>query len=141
MSTTFTKINKFVLNMGNKVFNLGSDQLKIALTNTLPVVSTANQYSDLTSPLATTNLSGGSPFNLTTTSFTQSSGTAKLIIVDLTLTATGAVGPFQYVVLYDDTATNKELIGFYDYGSSISLGNGDTFTVDFDGSAGVLTIA
>ena len=138
---SFTKTNKFVLNLGNKVFNLSSDSLKVALTNTLPVVATVNQYSDLTSPLATTNLSGGTPFTLTTTSYTQTSGTSKLLIVDLVLTATGAVGPFQYVVLYDDTATNKEIIGFYDYGSSLSLGNGDTFTIDFDGSAGVLTIA
>jgi hypothetical protein len=141
MAVAFTKIDKFVLNMGDKVFNLAGDQLKIALTNTLPVVATANQYSDLTAPLATTNLSGATPFNLTTTSFTQTSGTAKLIIVDLVLTATGAVGPFRYIVIYDDTATNKELIGFYDYGSSVTLHNGDTFTIDFDGSAGVLTIA
>ncbi len=91
--------------------------------------------------VATTNLSGGTPFNLTTTSFTQTSGTAKLIIADLTLTATGAVGPFRYVVIYDDTATNKELIGFYDYGSSVTMASGDTFTIDFDGSAGVLTVA
>jgi hypothetical protein len=141
MAVAFTKIDKFVLNMGDKVFNLAGDQLKIALTNTLPVVATANQYSDLTAPLATTNLSGATPFNLTTTSFTQTSGTAKLIIVDLVLTATEAVGPFRYIVIYDDTATNKELIGFYDYGSSVTLYNGDTFTIDFDGSAGVLTIA
>jgi hypothetical protein len=141
MAVAFTKIDKFVLNMGDKVFNLAGDQLKIALTNTLPVVATANQYSDLTAPLATTNLSGATPFNLTTTSFTQTSGTAKLIIVDLVLTATEAVGPFRYIVIYDDTATNKELIGFYDYGSSVTLHNGDTFTIDFDGSAGVLTIA
>ncbi len=141
MATAFTKTNKFVLNLGNKVFNLGSDQLKVALTATLPVVSTVNQYSDLSSPLATTNLSGGSPFNVTTTSYTQTSGTAKLLLAQLTLTATGAVGPFQYVVLYDDTATNKEIIGFYDYGSSVTLQNGDTFLIGFDTSAGVLTIA
>lgn len=141
MAVSFTKTNKFILNLGTKVFNLSSDSLKIALTNTLPTVSTVNQYSDLTSPLATTNLSGATPFNLTTTSFTQTSGTAKLILVDLVLTATGSVGPFQYVVLYDDTATNKEIIGFYDYGSSITLTAGQTFTIDFDGSAGVITNA
>lgn len=141
MSTSFTKVNKFVLNLGSKVFNLSSDQLKIALTNTAPTASTANQYSDITSPIASTNLSGATPFNITTTSFTQTSGTAKLILADLTLTATGDVGPFRYVVLYSDTATNKELIGYYDYGSSISLASGDTFTIDFDGTNGVLTLA
>ena len=74
--------------------NDGGDQLKVALTNTQPVVATANQYSDLTAPLATTNLVGATPFNLTTTSYLQASGTAKLIIADLVLTASGAVGPF-----------------------------------------------
>lgn len=137
----FVKTNKFVLNLGSKVFNLATDQLKVALTNTQPTVATVNQYSDLTSPLTTTNLSGATPFNVTTTSFTQTSGTAKLILADLVLTATGAVGPFQYVVLYSDTATNKEIIGFYDYGSSISLANTNTFTIDFDASGGAITIA
>ena len=91
--------------------------------------------------MAATNLSGATPFNITTTSFTQASGTAKLILADLTLTATGAVGPFRYVVLYSDTATNKELIGFYDYGSAVTLAAADTFKIDFDASNGVLTIA
>ena len=141
MAVTFTKIYKFVLNLWNKVFNLSSDQLMIALTNTLPVASTANQYSDITSPLATTNLSGGTPFNLTTTSYTQLSGTASLILADLVLTATGVVGPFRYMVLYDNAATNKELIGFYDYGTSVTLGNTDTFTLDFDNVNGVLTLS
>lgn len=141
MSVALTKVDKFALNVGSKVFNLATDQLKVALTNTQPTVATANQYSDLVSPLATTNLSGATPFNITTTSFTQTSGTAKLILADLTLTATGAVGPFRYVVLYSDTATNKELIGFYDYGSSVTLAAADTFKVDFDATNGVLTIA
>lgn len=141
MSVALTKVDKFALNVGSKVFNLATDQLKVALTNTQPTVATANQYSDLVSPLATTNLSGATPFNITTTSFTQASGTAKLILDDLTLTATGAVGPFRYVVLYSDTATNKELIGFYDYGSSVTLAAADTFKVDFDATNGVLTIA
>ncbi len=141
MSVAMTKVDKFVLNLGSKIFNLASDQLKVALTNTAPTASTVNQYSDLTSPLATTNLSGATPFNITTTSYTQTSGTAKLILADLTLTATGAVGPFRYIVLYSDTATNDEIIGFYDYGSSVTLASGDTFTIDFDASNGVLTVA
>jgi hypothetical protein len=138
---SYTKINKFVLNVGNKVFNLGSDQLKIALTNTLPDVATVNQYSDLTAPLSTANLSGANPYNLTTTSYTQTSGTSKLILANLTLTATGSVGPFRYLVIYDDAATNKELIGFYDYGSNITLGTSDTFTLSFDGTNGVIQLA
>lgn len=141
MSVALTKVDKFALNVGSKVFNLATDQLKVALTNTAPTAATDNQFSDLVSPLATTNLSGATPFNITTTSFTQTSGTAKLILADLTLTATGAVGPFRYVVLYSDTAANKELIGSYDYGSSVTLAAADTFKLDFDQTNGVLTIA
>jgi hypothetical protein len=133
---TFTKVDKFVLNLGSKVFNLASDTLKVALTNTIPTVATANQLSNITE-ISYTNLSART---VTTTSFTQTSGTAKLVLADLVLTASGAVGPFQYVVLYDDTASNDELIGFYDYGSALTLDNGDSFTIDFDASAGALTI-
>lgn len=137
---TYVKFQPFVEKLAEKAHNLGSDQLKVALTNTAP--SAANGvYTDLTSPLAATNLSGATPFNLTTSSSAQTSGTYKLVIADLVLTATGAVGPFRYIVVYNDTATNDELICYADYGSSISLATGETFTIDFDGTNGLLTIA
>lgn len=133
---SFNKFNSFVEAIAEKVHNLGSDQLVVALTNTVPN-ATDTQLSNITQ-ISYTNLSSR---NITTTSSSQTSGTYKLVLTDLVLTATGSVGPFRYVVLYNDTATNDELIGYYDYGSSISLASGETFTIDFDGSAGVLTIA
>lgn len=138
----FNKFDAFVEHLAEKVHNLGSDQLKIALTNTAPVAGNS-VYGDLTSPLPTTNLSGATPFNVTTSSSAQTSGTYKLVLADLVLTATGAVGPFRYIVLFNDTPTSPAdpLIGWYDYGSSISLANGETFTIDFDGTSGVLTLA
>lgn len=57
------------------------------------------------------------------------------------MTASGSVGPFQYVVIYNDTATNDELIGWYDYGSALTLANTDTFTLDFDATNGLLQLA
>jgi hypothetical protein len=137
---SYQKFNAFVEHLAEKVHNLGSDQLKVALTNTAPVAGNS-VYADLTSPLDGTNLSGGTPFNITTSTSAQTSGTYKLVLADLTLTATGSVGPFRYVVLYNDTASSDQLIGFYDYGSSITLNSGDTFVIDFDGTGGVLTIA
>lgn len=139
---TFNKFQQFVEDLAKKVHNLSSDQLKVALTNTDPT-ATAETYSNLTSPLAGTNLNGATPFNVTTTSAEQTSGTLKLICADLVLTATGSVGPFRYVVLYNDTPTSPAdpLIGYWDYGSSITLANGETFTIDFDGSAGVLQLS
>lgn len=138
---TLTKFEKFSENLGKGVFNLSTDQLKIALTNTAPNAATDSVYADITSPIAGTNLDGATPFNVTTTSFAQTGGTAKLVLADLTLTATGSVGPFQYVVLYSDTASNKELIGYYDYGSAVTLSTNDTFKVDWDGTNGAITIA
>jgi hypothetical protein len=133
---SFNKINSFVEFLAEKRINLGSDQLVVALTNTAHT-STWDELADLTQ-ISYTNLSSR---NITTTSSSQTSGTYKLVLADLVLTASGAVGPFRYIYIYDDTATNDDLIGYYDYGSSISLASGDTFTIDFDGTNGVLTIA
>jgi len=134
---TFNKINSFVEAVAEKVHNLGSDQLKIALTNTAHT-SSWTKLSDLTE-VSYTNLSTR---NLTTTSSAQTSGTYKLVISDITLTSSGGTtGPFQYIYIYNDTATNKELIGYYNYGSSITLQDTDTLTIDFDGTNGLLQIA
>ena len=134
----FNKTNSFVEAIIKKVHNLQSDALKVALCAAANApVATNTQLSNLTE-ISYTNCSARA---LTTTSCVQTSGTLKLLIVDLVLTASGTVGPFRYVVLYNDTATNKELIGWYDYGSDLTLASGETFTIDFDGSAGVLTIA
>lgn len=133
---TYTKFNTFVADIANKVHNLGSDQLKVALTNTLPV-NTNTILANITE-ISYTNISTR---NITLTSSVQTSGTYKLIIADLVLTASGSVGPFRYAVIYNSTASGGPLIAWYDYGSSISLANGDTFTLDFDNVNGLLQIA
>lgn len=134
---TYTKFQPLVEALAEKVHNLGSDQLKVALTNTAPNATdaTLSQITEITY----TNLSSR---DLTTDSSAQTSGTYKLVIDDLILTASGGtVGPFRYVVIYNDTATNDELIAYFDYGASITLNNGETFTLDFDGTNGILQIA
>lgn len=111
------------------------------LTNTAPTSAGAVK-SDITDISSGNGYTAGGTAS-TITSSTQTSGTEKWILTDVVFTASGAVGPFRYVVLYNDTQTSpvKPLIAWWDYGSSISLANGDTFTVDFDGTNGVLTIA
>jgi hypothetical protein len=136
---TFSKFQSFVEKLAEKVHNLGSDVIKVMLTNTAPSASASNVKADITEITAGNGYTAGGTA-ATITSSAQTAGVYKLILEDVVFSATGSVGPFRYVVLYNDTATNKDLIGFYDYGSSISLSNGETFTVDFDPSAGVLTI-
>ena len=61
---------------------------------------------------------------------------------DLTLTASGgSVAPFRYVVIYNDTATNDELIGFYDYGSDLTLANGESLLIDFSAANGMIQLS
>ena len=133
---SYNKFNAFVLDITNKVHNLGSDVLTIALTDVAPV-ATNSVLANLTQ-ISYTNLSARVP---TITSNTQTSGTEKLILADLVLTASGTVAQFRYVVLYNDTAASDQLIAWWDYGSEINMLNTDTLTLDIDGTNGVLQIA
>lgn len=136
---TFNKFQSFVEAVAEKAHNLGSDTLKVALTNTAPV-NTNTVLANITQISAGNGYTTGGTA-ATTSSSAQSSGTYKLVLADVVFTATGAMGPFRYAVLYNATATSNELIGWWDYGSSITLASGETFTVDFDATNGVLQIA
>jgi len=133
---SFNKFNSFTEALAEKVHNLGSDTLKIALTNVAPV-ATNTVLANITE-ISYTNLSSRT---VTVTASSQTSGTYKLVASDLVLTASGTVPTFRYAVLYNDTATNDELIAWWDRGTSVDLISTDTFTVDFDPTNGVLQIA
>lgn len=144
---TFTKINDFVEHVAEGVHNLGSNQLVIALSNTAPASESSNPSADGNGVLANvtqvsyTNLSTR---NITTSTSAQTSGTYKLVLTDLVLTSSGGTtGPFRYVYVYNDTPTSPAdpLIGYYDYGSALTLNDGETLTIDFDATNGLLQIA
>lgn len=136
----FNKFDSFVAALANKVHNLGADSLKVMLSNTAPVAG--NTIKTNITEIAAGNgyTAGGNAAALTSSS--QTAGLYKLVLADpATWTAAGGtIGPFRYVVLYNDTATSKELIGWWDYGASITLQIGETFTADLDQAAGVLTL-
>ena len=135
-TSALNKFNSFTEAVAEKVHNLGSDVLEVALTNTLPV-NTNTVLANITQ-VTYTNLNART---LTVSGSSQTSGVYKLTITDKTLTSTGgSTGPFRYVVLFNQTATNDELIGWYDYGSSITLGDGESLVLNFDDANGVLTI-
>lgn len=144
---TFVKLNGFVEHLAEGVHDLGADQFVVALSNTAPgsegtppTGATGTNVLANVTQITYTNLSSR---NVTTSASAQSSGTYKLTLTDLVLTASGSVGPFRYVYLYNDTPTSPAdpLVCYWDYASSITLANGETFTVNFDDAGGVLTIA
>jgi hypothetical protein len=133
---TLNKVDSFVENLAEQKINLGGTGLKVALTNTAHT-ATWDELADLTQ----IDYTYCSSRVITVSSSAQTSGTYKLVLTDLVLTASGgAIGPFRYVYIYDDASTGDKLIGYYDYGSAITVTDGNTFTIDWDGSAGALTI-
>ena len=142
---SFVKINDFVANAVENM-DLESDQLAIALSNTAPGSESSNPTADTNGILGNVtqiSYSNLSSRNLTTTSSGQSGGVYKLVLADLTLTASsGSVAAFRYIYIYNDTVSSPAdpLIGYYDYGSSLTLNDGDTFTIDFSPSNGVIQL-
>jgi hypothetical protein len=143
--TAFTKLNGFVEHLGTGVHNLNTGAITVALSNTAPG-SESTPPTGAASACILANVTQISYTNLSTrafsgVSYSQSSGTGTLSASDLVLTASGSVGPFRYVYVYNDTPTSPAdpLIGYWDYGSSISLANGETFTIDLPGN--ILTVA
>ena len=141
---SFNKVNDFVVNAVHNM-DLESDQLAVALTNTAPGSESSNPTADgngIVGNLTQISYSNCSSRNLTTSSSSQSSGVYKLVVADLTLTASGTVGPFRYIYIFDDTVSSPAdpIIGYYDYGTSLTLNNGDTFTLDFSPSNGVIQL-
>lgn len=139
---TFNKYQQFVEDLGNKVHDLVgiNDTLKIALTNTAPNAATHAVLADITELVAGNGYSAGGTD--AQNDGTESGGTLTVTGVDVVFTASGGtIGPFRYAVLYNDTPASPAdpLIGWWDYGSAVTLQIGETFTVDF--GASLFTIA
>lgn len=136
-SSTLTIFKKWLEYEAEGVVNAATDQFTVALTDSAPNASTGQTLADITE-VAYTNLSSR---NLTTTSSAMDGATYELIVQDLTLTSTGGpTGPFRYVVIFDNTPTSPAdpLVGYLDYGASITLADGDSLTLNFSETSGIL---
>lgn len=135
----FNKFNAFVNDIATKVHNLGSDNLKVMLSNVAPVATNAIK-TDIT------EIAGGNGYTANGTQATlsssgQTSGTYKLVLNNVTFTASGgSIATFRYAVLYNSTAASGNLIGWYDYGTGVTVTTGNSFQVQFDGTNGVLQL-
>lgn len=139
---TFVKFQRFVTDLAAGVhtaaLNADTDTLKVYLTNTAPTVSTNAVKADL-AEIATGNGYTGAVDVLNAAS--TATGTITVAGTDVVITASGAVGPFRYVVLFNDTPISPAdpLIGCWDYGSAVTLASGETFTTDFGASLFAVT--
>jgi hypothetical protein len=137
---TYNKFQDFVEQLGKGVHQLhaAGHTLKCYLTNNAPSASADAVKADLA---GITEENGYAPADAQN-DYTEASGTGTLTGVDITFTASGGdVGPFQYVVLYNDTPTSPAdpLIAWWDYGSALTLHDADSFKVDF--AASIFTLA
>ena len=138
----FNKYNDFTRAVLAGTHRFGTHVVKAAFTNTAPDVA-HTQLSQINQIATGGGYTGGAGGGLTldNVTLTTTDGVARVTIDDEVFTASGTVGPFRYVVLYNDTATNDPLLGWYDYGVPIVLRANESLTLDFDGTNGVLTLA
>jgi hypothetical protein len=118
--------------------NFAGDTIKVLLTNTAPVATNT-----IRSQLIEITAQNGYPaggLTLPVTSSNQTNGLYRVIVSDITLTATGAIGPFRYIVTYNSTSGTNPLISWYDYGSSLTLNTGESFLFDFDNTNGLFSV-
>ena len=152
-TSAFYKFNCLTEDLAEGGHNWAADTLKAFFTNTVPnvadtvvnetgatlVVGTTSNAAEIT---AANNYSkGGVTVSLNTSS--QSGGVYKLIVNDPTFVATGNIGTFRYVVLYNATSRTNATrcpIGWYDYGTGLNMTNNESLLLDFDGANGVLSM-
>lgn len=135
---TYNKFNDFVEQLGLETHQLNTDTLKVYLTNNAPSASGDAVLADLAEIAAGNGYTAGGVDIQNT--WSEASGTATLVGTDVTWTASGgAIAQFRYVVLYNDTAANDNLICWWDYGSAVDLAAGESFTVNFGSSVFTLT--
>ena len=138
----FNKFQDFVEQLGKGIHHLhaAGDTLKVYLSNTAPNAATHAVKADLAEITAEHGYPAGGTDSQN--DYTESGGTGMMTGTDIVFTASGGtVGPFRYAVLYNDTPTSPAdpLVGWWDYGSSITLQDGESFTVDFGASVLALT--
>lgn len=126
---SFVKYQCFVGDLGLKAHDLNADQLNVMLTNSAPNAATHAVKADVT------QVANGGGYTTdgadTQNTYSQSGGTGSCVGTDVVFTATTGFGPFRYVVLFNKTTATGLLVGYWDYGSSITLAAGETFTTDF----------
>lgn len=131
---TYNKFQDFSEQLVRGVHDWDANTFKIALTNTAPTATqTTWNLTDHPAPAAANGYTAGG--TATTIAVSETTGTTTVTGTQVVFTATaGGIGPFRYAVLYNDTATSPAdaAVAYWDYGSSVTLADTETFTVKFN---------
>ena len=139
----FTFFHEFKKYLGDGTIDLDTHTFKAALTNTAPTAGTDTVLANITQ---IANGNGYTTGGVTLASVTWSETGAGLGVwrfnaADFSWTASGgSIATFRYIVVYDDTASNDELVGYWDYGTALDVTVGNTFTVDI-GASGIFELS
>jgi hypothetical protein len=127
--SNFYKFNDFLLRMakGEHQLHAAGHTVKVYLTNNAPNAALDSVKADLAGITEENGYAAADIQN----DVSESAGVVSVTGVDYEWTFTGPIGPFRYAVLVNSSHANEALIGYYDYGSSLSFGNGEKFRVDF----------
>lgn len=130
---TYNKFQDFSEQLARGVHDFDAHTFKVALTNTAPTATqTTWNTTDHPAPAAANGYTAGG--TATTISISETTGTTTVSGTQVVFTATaGGIGPFRYAILYNDSATSPAdaAVAWWDYGSSITLADTETFTVKF----------
>lgn len=130
---SFNKVQGFVGYLGTGVVDLNADEIDVYLANVAPSVSADNVKADVTE-IATGNGYTG-PVD-TGNTYSETAGVGTVAVTDVVVTASGgAIATFRYVLAFDNTVSSPvvdPLLGWWDYGSTVDLAAGESFTVDFE---------
>jgi hypothetical protein len=143
----FNKFHVFVKALAEKTHNLQGDVLKVYLSNQVPNAATHLTYNGTTGGTAPAEIAAGNGYTAggntaSLVSSSQSGGLYKLILADPNIWSAsgGSIGPFRYFILWNSSITTNNLIGWWDYASSVTLNDTESFLVDLDQINGVLTL-
>lgn len=137
---TYNKFYVFVEDCLKGVHDFDNHAFNLVLTNSPPDAATDEVLSDI----AEIDEDGGYAYGgyaLDNLVLSRTDGTAKVVSDDETITAVGeAMAPFRYIVIRNATASGGPLVAWYDYGTSLTLEEGESLTVDFNQANGIFTL-
>lgn len=131
---TYVKYEHWAEAMANKEVDCfgTTDTFKAVIHSDAPTVATDDELADLTQITGTGYTAGGDDIQ---NDATRSGGTVTFTAQDHFWTAGAAdwvAG--RYVAIHDDSSTTDILMCDFDYGGNFTVGNGETFTVDYGAS-------